>query len=131
MENIKLTGDNFKGVPNQKAFRVNKKREPEDRNDVRISELFKKDVFYASRDLKDTTFKLYMYFISNQDQYVGGLSKVDVINQTGISESSYKRAMKELEEKHYLIYFGQRAEDCSGANLPLYEFYSRPNLSSN
>lgn len=131
MENIKLTGDNFKGVPNQKAFRVNKKREPEDRNDVRISELFKKDMLYASRDLKDTTFKLYMYFISNQDQYVGGLSKIDVINQTGISESSYKRAMKELEEKQYLIYFGQRAEDCSGTNLPLYEFYSRPNLSSN
>lgn len=128
---IKLTGEGFKSVPNQKAFRINKKREPEDKNDIRISELFKKDILYASRDLKDTTFKLYMYFISNQEQYIGGLSKVDVINQTGISESSYKRAMAELQEKHYLIYYGEHAEDSSGANLPLYEFYARPNLSSN
>ena len=123
---IKLTGEGFKSVPNQKAFRVNKKREPEDKNDIRISELFKKDILYASRDLKDTTFKLYMYFISNQEQYVGGLSKIDVINQTGISESSYKRAMTELQEKHYLVYTNQRAEDSTGANLPLYDFYARP-----
>lgn len=131
MENIKLTGEGFKSVPNQKAFRINKKREQEDKNDVRISDLFKKDIFFASRNLKDTTFKLYMYLISNQDQYIGGLSKVDVINQTGISESSYKRAMAELQEKGYFIYTNQRAEDSTGANLPLYDFYARPHLSSN
>lgn len=128
---VKLTSEGFKGVPNQKAFRVHKKREPEDKNDVRISDLFKRDLLAASKDLKDTTFKLYIYLISNQDSYVGGLSKVDVIDKTGISESSYKRAMKELEDKGYLINKHERAEDSQGENLPLYEFYSRPNLSSN
>lgn len=125
MADVKLTGD-FKGVPNQKAFRVNKKREAIDRTDVRISDLFKRDILDASKDLKDTTFKLYIYFISNQDEYISGLSKVDVINKTGISESSYKRAMKELEEKGYLIYSNQRATDSQGENLPLYDFYARP-----
>lgn len=130
MPNIKLTGE-FKGVPNQKAFRVNKKRESDSKTDVRISDLFKKDIFEACKNLKDTTFKVYMYLISNQDGYIGGLSKVDVLAQTGISESSYKRAIKELEEKGYLLYSLQRAQDSSGALLPLYEFYSRPHLSSN
>ena len=130
MADIKLTGD-FKGVPNQKAFRIHKKREASDKTDVRISDLFKRDILDASKDLKDTTFKLYMYFISNQDEYVGGLSKVDVINKTGISESSYKRAIKELEEKGYLINSHQRAQDSQGENLPVYDFYARPNLGSN
>lgn len=127
---VKLTSEGFKSVPNQKAFRVHKKREPEDKSDVRISDLFKRDILAASRDLKDTTFKLYMYLISNQDDYVGGLSKVDAINKTGISESSYKRAMKELEEKGYLINKHERAEDSYGDNLPLYEFYARSTLGS-
>lgn len=130
MTDIKFTGD-FKGVPNQKAFRVNKKRESENKTDVRIADLFKNDMLEASRNLKDTTFKLYMYLISNQDSYVGGLSKVDIINKTGISESSYKRAMKELEEKGYLIYSHLRAIDSQGEYLPLYDFYARPNLCSN
>lgn len=130
MSVIKLTGE-FKGVPNQKAFKVNKKREPDSKTDVRISDLFKKDIFDACKNLKDTTFKVYMYLASNQDGYVGGLSKVDVLAQTGISESSYKRAIKELEEKGYLLYSLQQAQDSSGALLPLYEFYSRPYLGSN
>lgn len=125
MTDIKLTGD-FKGVPNQKAFRVHKKREAEDKADVRIADLFKKDVLDASKNLKDTTFKLYIYLISNQEDYIGGLSKAEVINKTGISESSYKRAMKELEEKKYLIYDYQQAQDSHGEHLPLYEFYARP-----
>lgn len=130
MSVIKLNGT-FKGVPNQKAFKVNKKREQDSKTDVRISDLFKKDIFDACKNLKDTTFKVYMYLVSNQDGYVGGLSKVDVLAQTGISESSYKRAIKELEEKGYLLYSHQQAQDSAGVLLPLYEFYSRPYLSSN
>lgn len=131
MSAIKLTCEGFKGVPNQKAFRINKKREAEDKTDVRISDIFKKDIFAASRDLKDTTFKLYMYLLSNQEGFIGGLSKADAIEQTGISDSSYKRGIKELEEKGYFIYSNVRAIDSMGDNLPLYDFYSRPHLGSN
>ena len=121
----------FQSVPNQKAFIVYKKREAKNKNDVRIADIFKQDIFAASRDLKDTTFKLYMYFISNQDRFIGGLSKADAIAQTGISESSYKRAIKELEEKKYFIYSGQRATDKQGVILPLYNFYAVPPVGSN
>ena len=121
----------FQSVPNQKAFIVYKKREAKNKNDVRIADIFKQDIFAASRDLKDTTFKLYMYFISNQDKFIGGLSKADAIAQTGISESSYKRAIKELEEKKYFIYSGQRATDKQGVILPLYNFYAVPSVGSN
>ena len=128
---VKLTSEGFKGVPNQKAFRIHKSREQEDKNDVRISDLFKKDILSASKNLKDTTFKLYIYLASNQDGFIGGLSKADVISQMGISESSYKRGIKELEEKGYFIYSNIRAVDSIGDNLPLYDFYSRPHLGSN
>lgn len=121
----------FQSVPNQKAFIVYKKREAKNKNDVRLADIFKQDILAASRDLKDTTFKLYMYFVSNQDGFIGGLSKTDVIAQTGISESSYKRAIKELEEKKYFIYSGQRATDKQGAVLPLYNFYAVPLVGSN
>lgn len=125
MSEIKLSYEGIKTVPNQKAYKVVKKREPQSNKDVRISDVFKEDIFFAAQDLKDTTFKLYMYLISNQDGYIAGLSRQDVINKTGISESSYKRGMKELEEKGYFVYTNQRASGKDG-NLPLYTFYSRP-----
>lgn len=125
MSEIKLSYEGLKTVPNQKAYKVVKKREPQTDKDVRISDLFKEDIFLAAQDLKDTTFKLYMYLISNQDSYVAGLSRQDAINKTGISESSYKRGIKELEEKGYFIYTNQRASGKDG-DLPLYNFYARP-----
>lgn len=125
MSEIKLTYEGLKTVPNQKAYIVIKKREPQSDKDVRISDLFKEDILLAAQDLKDTTFKLYMYLISNKEGYVGGLSRQDAINKTGISESSYKRGIKELEEKGYFIYTNLRATGKDG-DLPLYNFYARP-----
>lgn len=125
MSEIKLSYEGIKTVPNQKAYRVMKKREPQSNKDVRISDIFKEDMLLAMNNLKDTSFKIYMYLISNQDGYVAGLSRQDVINKTGISESSYKRGMKELEEKGYFIYSNQKVTGKDGI-LPLYTFYSRP-----
>ena len=125
MSEIKLSYEGLKTVPNQKAYIVIKKREPQSDKDVRISDLFKEDILLAAQDLKDTTFKLYMYLISNKEGYVGGLSRQDAINKTGISESSYKRGIKELEEKGYFIYTNLRATGKDG-DLPLYNFYARP-----
>lgn len=125
MSEIKLSYEGLKTVPNQKAYKVIKKREPQTDKDVRISDLFKEDILLAAQNLKDTTFKLYMYLISNRDGYVAGLSRQDAINKTGISESSYKRGIKELEEKGYFIYTNLRATGKDG-DLPLYNFYARP-----
>ena len=123
---LRLTNVNFKGVPNQKAVRINKKRLQKDLKDVRVAELYRNDVLDACADLKDTTYKLYMYFAVNQDGYIGGLSKVDAINRTKISESSYKRAIKELQEKGYFVYTGEQVVDSQGVKLPLYDFFARP-----
>ena len=125
MSDVKLTYQSLKTVPNQKAYRVNKKREAKDKEDVRVSDIFKNDVLLASRELKDTTFKVYMYFIMNQEGFIGGLSRQDVINKTGVSESSYKRAIKELEDKGYFVYTNEKASGQDG-NLPLYNFFALP-----
>ena len=123
---IKLQSENFTAVPNQKAFRVHKKREQRGVKDPRVSDLYRDDVLDASADLKDTTFKVYMYFAVNQDGYIGGLSKIDVLKRTKISESSYRRAIKELEEKGYFAYANIFVEDVNHMKLPLYDFYARP-----
>lgn len=129
MSDVKLTYQSLKTVPNQKAYRVNKKREAKDKEDVRVSDVFKNDILLASRELKDTTFKVYMYFIMNQEGFIGGLSRQDVINKTGVSESSYKRAMKELEDKGYFVYTNEKASGRDG-NLPLYNFFANPVVSN-
>ena len=131
MANIPLTSPSYSLVKNQKAFKIYKRREQKNSTDVRISDLFKNDILYACRDLKETTFKLYIYLVSNQDGYIGGLSCSDVMAQTGISESSYKRAVKELVDKGYLVYTNKFAEDSTGCAAPLYNFFSTPTLGSN
>ena len=131
MANVKLTSPDYSLNKNQKVFRVKKVREKQRNSDVRISDLFKEDLFYASRELSEKGFKLYIYLISNQDGYVGGLSKVDVVTKTGISDSSYNRAVNELIEKGFLTYTHENVTDKDGLSCPLYDFVARPDLQSN
>lgn len=109
----------------QKAVIINKERRKENEYDVWYSGN-KNDLFEASRTLKDTAFKLYMYLISNQEGYTFGLSRQDVIEKTGISSKSYDRAVTTLIELGYLVYTNQLATD-GIEQAPLYRFYSRPN----
>lgn len=51
-------------------------------------------------------FKLYLYLASNKDGYSLALSPVAVEEATGISESTYRRAFKELESLGYLSQAG-------------------------
>lgn len=131
MANVKLTSPDYSLNKNQKVFRVKKVREKQSNSDVRISDVFKDDLLYASRELSEKGFKLYVYLISNQEGYVGGLSKVDVMAKTGISESSYNRGVIELIEKGFLIYMHQSVTDKDGLSCALYDFIARPDLYSN
>ena len=56
MSEIKLSYEGLKTVPNQKAYRIMKKREPQSNKDVRISDIFKEDMLLAMNNLKDTSF---------------------------------------------------------------------------
>ena len=126
MSNIKLTSPSGTLVTCQKAVQIKKKREAESHTDVHIADIFKQDVFEASRNLKESGFKLYMYLISNSDGYVFGLSKVDVTRCMGISDASYNRAVNELIEKGYLVYEHDQAVDCKGQTAHLYSFCAKP-----
>ena len=125
-QNLKLSSPTGTLVSCQKAIRVNKKRDAEDKTDVRIDNIFKKDILDAMIDLKGATFKLYMYILSNQDGYIFGLSQKDVANRAGIPESTYRTSVKELVDKGYLINVSKKVEDNQGHSSPLWEFYARP-----
>jgi hypothetical protein len=73
---------------------------------------------HAMKDLKANTYKLWCYFAQNQDNYSFWLSPIAVNNSTGISRSSYHRALIELIEKFYII------EDSKNKNH--YIFYETP-----
>ena len=114
-----IKGDLYR---NQKAIQINKKRNPIDFYDVRIGDIFKIDLLAACRNLKESSLKIYLYLLSNQDGYVGGLSSADVCAQTGISESSFRRGIQELIDKKYLINQQEAVYDKQGKSAPLYAF---------
>lgn len=125
-QKIKLSNPIGTLVSCQKAIRVTKKRNQEDKTDVRVDNVFKKDILEAMSNLKGATFKLYMYIISNQDGYIFGLSQKDVATRAGIPEATYRTAIKELIDKGYLINASKRVEDNQKHDAPLLEFYARP-----
>ena len=75
-------------------------------------------IYHAMVDLKDSAFKLWLYFASNADNYTFDFSFAHASKCTGISESSRTRAMKELTEKGYLIDLGRNH----------YNFYLQPDI---
>lgn len=108
----------------QKAIRIKKER---DTKEVRFSAI-KDDVLAACRNLTPTEFQMYIYLISNQHGYAFGLSKDDVMEQTGMSARSYTSAVQGLISNGYLVYTHQQATD--GKEIaPLYDFISRPDAN--
>ena len=125
-QNLKLSSPTGTLVSCQKAVRVNKKREAEDKTDVRVDNIFKRDILEAMADLKGASFKLYMYILSNQDGYIFGLSQKDVANRAGLPEATYRTAVKELIDKKYLVNISKGVEDNQGHLAPLWKFFARP-----
>ena len=79
---------------------------------------------YACKELKDSTFKLYIYLASNRNGYQIALSPAAANNATGISKKSYYRAVDELLEKGYLVKFDS---DNKVGNEGYY-FYTMPKM---
>jgi len=53
--------------------------------------------------LTPKAFELWIYFSKNQDGHKFYLSKVDFLNWSNVSASSYKNAFDELKDRGYLI----------------------------
>ena len=85
----------------QKGMLIKKDFPKRDNLDVNFS-LNKRDMFDAMKDLTSSAFSVYMYCVSNQNDYVFGLSNEDICENTGISPRSYSNAIKLLTEKGYI-----------------------------
>lgn len=108
----------------QKGIMIKKDFPKRDSLDVSFS-LNKRDMLEAMKNLTSTAFSVYMYCVSNQNDYVFGLSSVDVCEQTGISSRSYTTAIQLLIQKGYIVYTNEKVTDGT-ETAPLYLFYSRP-----
>lgn len=103
-------------VPNQKTVSVNK--EPCDKKHIYTC-MNNDAMSQAALDLnKASTFKLWVYFAMNKNGYEFELSARAVSNFCGITEKTYREAVKELIARRYLV---QRGE---GSNH--YDFYEIP-----
>lgn len=87
-------------VPNQKVVKV--KHDLRDKAHLYTMCNLKSNK-KALQELSPNTYKLYMYFSLNQDDYTFALSCQAVCNATGMSDSTYKKAVRELIDKEYLV----------------------------
>lgn len=88
-------------VANQKVISIVKA--PTDRANV-YTKMNVQALQHAALDLtKGSTFKLWMYFAKNQNNYTFELSAVAVAQFCGITEKTYREAVKELIAKRYLV----------------------------
>lgn len=83
--------------PNQRIITIKKNATTENILDYETT-------MKAMRDLKPTTFLVWIYLNANENGCEFALSRKDIMKQTGISSSSYDNAIKELKEKSYLIH---------------------------
>ena len=59
--------------------------------------------FKAADILNGNALKLWVYIMSNKDGYKFGLSPTDAYNKMGLDRKGYYRAVKELQDKGYMI----------------------------
>lgn len=100
---------------NQKTITINRE-EVNLRGDKQYLAVYSENVAAASRVLSNTSFKLYIYLLSNQDGYKKDFSSQHFSTLYGVSYSSVSRAIAELEKEGFLV---------KGDNNK-YEFYERP-----
>ena len=95
---------------NQKIVTIHKDKYYQD-----FLQIGKDEWQHAFADLTRGTFGLYLYLSGNMDGYRFGLSSAAFQQATGVSDSTYRRAVEELLVKGYLI-----------KNGGTYDFYLTP-----
>lgn len=84
--------------PNQDMITIHKERYTEN-----FLQVGKEEWMKAYANLKPGSFGLYLYLCGNMDGYRLALSSAAVQHALGYSDSTYRRAKKELKEKGYLV----------------------------
>ena len=104
--------------PNQRIFTIRRDMPKQSKDNKRPYMVAYNDVIEeAGRNLSTVgAFKVYMYCISNQDNYRFGCSPQDIADKYGISLKTAKDGIDKLIENGYLISTGKNT----------YEFHERP-----
>ena len=102
-------------VPNQKKILIERSSEKAVKDYLKVSN---ENLQTAMYNLKGNTFKLWVYFTDNANGYAIDLYPVDFCTKANVSDSTYRRAFEELEEKGYLKQSKQQK------NLYLFSEYS-------
>jgi hypothetical protein len=87
-------------VPNQKKIIIERSSDNVRKDFLKVSNESLKKAMY---NLNPSTFMLWIYLVDNAHGYPLDLYPIDFCNITGLSDSTYRRAFKELEEKGHLI----------------------------
>ena len=93
----------FTTHPNQRTIIINReipKKTKEDKRPYMIAYL--NNLAAAGKDLNGVAFKLYCYFLGNEDRYNLAFSPKDFTNNYGGSVRAAQIAFKELEDKGYI-----------------------------
>lgn len=87
-------------VPNQKKIIIERSSDNVRKDYLKVSNDSLRSAMY---NLGSSAFLLWIYFVDNAHGYSMDLYPVDFCSITGLSDSTYRRAFKELEEKGYLV----------------------------
>ena len=87
---------------NQKTITINREAVEQKVKGKQFLLAYTENIAAAARALNGAGFKLYLYFLSNQDGFTKDYSPQHFENIYGVSHSSAKRAFQELEEAGYL-----------------------------
>lgn len=89
--------------PNQNTFLVNKEDVKRDSGKIRpYLTAYIDTIQTASKNLPGNSFKLYIYLLSNVNNYTSAFSPKDMANKYGCSIDSAREAFKTLINKGYL-----------------------------
>ena len=99
-EHTQPNGATFYTFANQKDIIVRKPKAKEP-----FLQLDEQYMWRAMQELGGGGFKLYCYLASNKNKYNFALTHKDVGKLTGMSKSTYDRAVKELINKQYLVQY--------------------------
>ena len=88
--------------PNQRGIRIHREIVKSGTKEKYL--LVKYDnLVYAMNDLSNSAFKVYVYFITNKDNYIMGISPAAINKVTGVCLETSRKAIRELETKGYIV----------------------------
>ena len=103
--------------PNQRTVRINKTK-VEKSSGLAFACIYKENILDAMCNLKNSTFKVWLYLASNKNNYQLEYSPAYLSKVIKISIQTAKNAFNELKEKGYLI-----KDETSNYK---YDFYEKP-----